>query len=97
MDTRDHPELKSIQRKMVRSQIISAPAMILIGLALYGLFGANGQAFHPLLDDVPTLYVMLAVGVVIELWQLSVFLPLARKHALIARGITPERPSNIDP
>ena len=97
MDAKDNPELKAIQRKMVRSQIISAPAMILIALALYGLFGVEGQAFHPLLDDVMTLYVMLVVGVVIELWQLSVFLPLARKHAMIARGITQERPSNIDP
>jgi hypothetical protein len=97
MDTKDNPELKAIQRKMVQSQIISAPAMILIGLALYGLFGADGQAIHPLLDDVTTLYVMLVIGVVIELWQLSVFLPLARKHAMIARGMTPERPSNIDP
>ena len=97
MDTKDNPELKSIQRKMVQSQIISAPAMILIALALYGLFGADGQAFHPLLDDVTTLYIMLAVGIVIELWQLSVFLPLVRKHAIIARDMTPERPSNIDP
>lgn len=97
MELKDNPELKAIQRKMVQSQIISAPAMLLIGLALYGLFGADGQAFHPLLDDVTTLYVMLVVGIFIELWQLSVFLPLARKHAMIARGISPERPSNIDP
>ena len=97
MELKDNPELKAIQRRMVQSQIISAPAMLLIGLALYGLFGADGQAFHPLLDDVTTLYVMLVVGVVIELWQLSVFLPLARTHAMIARGISPERPSNIDP
>jgi hypothetical protein len=97
MDAKNNPELKAIQRNMVRSQIISAPAMILIGLALYGLFGADGQAFHPLLDDLKILYVMLLVGVVIELWLLSVFLPLARKHAMIARGITPQRPPNIDP
>lgn len=82
---------------MMHLQFISTPAMMITGLALYGLFGAGSQTFNPLLDDTRILYAMLIIGGGAEIWRLSVFLPLAGRQAAITRGENPERPSKIAP
>jgi hypothetical protein len=62
-------ELKSIKKELIKTQIIGAPGMILVGLGLYGVFGAEGKAFHPFLNDLNNCYAMLAVGGAIALWE----------------------------
>ena len=85
MGQNNETELKNIKKKIVRIQIIGVPAAILIGLGLYGIFGANGNAFHPVLNDRKVIYSMLVVGVILEIWQFSILMPLFKKQAGIVR------------
>lgn len=73
-------ELKAVRLKTVKIQFLGLPGAILIGLALYGIFAANGNAFHPALNDKTTVYALLAIGIVIELWQFFMLIPLWKKQ-----------------
>ena len=67
------------------TQLIGAPGAIFIGLALYAIFGANGDAFHPLLNDKTIVNSLLIIGIAIELWQFYVIIPLFKKQAKLLR------------
>jgi len=77
-------ELIATKKKIVKTQIIGAPGAILIGLGLYGMFGANGDAFHPLLNNEVFVERILIIGAAIEMWQLYVLIPLFRKQSKLA-------------
>lgn len=68
--------LKEIGKEIVILQIIGAVGPILVGLALYGIWGADGNAFHPLLDDTKATYIMLAIGISVMVWEFSKLFPL---------------------
>ena len=85
MISNNEDELNNIKKKIVKTQIIGAPGAILLGLGLYGLFGANGDAFHPLLNYKSIVNSLLIVGVAIELWQLYVLIPLFKKQSKLSR------------
>ena len=87
MISNNEDELNNIKMKIVKTQIIGAPGAILLGLGLYGMFGANGDAFHPLLNDKSIVNSLLIVGVAIELWQLYVLIPLFKKQSRLRRLI----------
>ena len=87
MISNNEAELNDIKKKIVKTQIIGAPGAILLGLGLYGIFGANGDAFHPLLNDKSIVNSLLIVGVAIELWQLYVLIPLFKKQSKLSRLI----------
>ena len=74
-------KIKEISNKIVKIQILAAPGTILLGLALYAIFGANGDAFHPLLNNMDVVYSMLVIGVVIMVWEFLTFISLIRKRA----------------
>jgi hypothetical protein len=73
-------ELKAVRLKTVKVQLLGIPGAILIGLALYAIFVANGNAFHPALNDKNTAYTMLAIGIVIEVWQFFTLIPLWKRQ-----------------
>ena len=85
MITNHEIELKNIRKKIIMTQLIGAPGAIFIGLALYAIFGANGDAFHPLLNDESIVNSLLIVGVAIELWQFYIIVPLFKKQAKLLR------------
>jgi len=78
-------QIKDITRKIVKVQILGAPGTILLGLALYAIFGANGDAFHPLLNDMDVVYSMLILGIVIMAWEFMTFISLIRKRAELTK------------
>ncbi len=51
-----------IAKEMQKISIMDTPGVILVGLGLYGKFGANGNAFHPLLNDPDVINTMLIIG-----------------------------------
>lgn len=61
-------ELAQIQKKISLTSVIETPGVVMFGLGLYGKFGAKGNAFHPLLNDVEIVNGMLLVGGVIMVW-----------------------------
>lgn len=76
-------ERNKLKKEYTQTQIIGAPGMILIGLGLYGVFGAKGNAFHPILNDLNTCYAMLAVGGVIAAWEAVTVFKISRKQAAL--------------
>lgn len=76
-------QLKKIKSKILQVQLFGAPGAIVLGLGLYGLFGANGNAFHPVLNDMRIVYSLIAAGATIEIWQFMQLLPLLKQQAKI--------------
>lgn len=83
MNNQDDQPLRQIKSKILQVQLFGAPGAMILGLGLYGLFGANGNAFHPLLNDMRVVYSLIAAGVAMELWQFMQLLPLLRQQAKI--------------
>ena len=79
MNTNNKEQLKNVKLQIVKINILGVPGAILLGLGLYGMFAANGNAFHPLLNDMNVVYGCLAVGGAIEVWQFIMVLPLLKK------------------
>lgn len=74
-------EAKDLESKLLWVSIIDTPGAILVGLALYGKFGANGNAFHPLLNNGSVLAAMFAVGGAIMAWGTWQVITLAKRRA----------------
>jgi len=62
MDSSKTTTVEEIQKKITTIAIIDMPASVMIGLGLYGKFAANGDAFHPLLNDVVIVNSLLTSG-----------------------------------
>lgn len=60
--------ISKIDRDIVMTGVIDAPGSILVGLGLYAKFAANGNAFHPLLNNQDLVNLMLAIGGAILIW-----------------------------
>lgn len=60
-----------IDKKITKTILISAPGTMFIGFAIYAIFEAKGNAFHPLLNNMVVVYGMLAIGVITFIWQIK--------------------------
>lgn len=78
-------EIKALRSKTIKIQLLSLPGAILLGLALYGIFAADGDAFHPALNSATVVYTLLALGIIIEIWQFVTVIPLLKKQAELQR------------
>jgi len=79
MFTNKQEELDYITKKIVKIQILGAPGAILVGLAFYAIFGAQGDAFHPLLNNMNIVYTMLVIGAMIMVWEFVTFWGLLKQ------------------
>ena len=73
-------DLKEVKVIINKIEIFSLAAGLLIGFALYGIFSADANGLHPLLNDRSIVYTMLIVGVVVEVVALKKLLPLFKLH-----------------
>jgi len=73
--------LTALRSGIVKIQLVGAVAAVCIGLAIYGLFVAKGNAFHPLLNNSELLSTLLVVGIFLEIWHLSKLIPLLKRYA----------------
>lgn len=90
MNSNKEEQLKNIKLKIVKTQMLGAPGLILLGFGLYGMFGAQGNAFLPLLNDQNVVYGMLGVGAVIQIWQYIKVIPLLKKQSQIQKALNSE-------
>lgn len=74
-------KLESINKDLIKTKIIGAPGMIMVGLGMYGMFGAKGHAFHPLLNNTDFSYTLLIVGGVIAIWEAIKVISLSKEKA----------------
>ena len=61
-------EIKQNQRKLFILIAIDTPAVMLVGLGLCAVFGANGNAGLDILDNKSVGYGLMAVGAVVTAW-----------------------------
>ena len=61
-------EIKQNQRELFIRIIIDSLALIFIGLGLYAVFGANGNAFLDILNNKSVAYGLIAVSGVVTAW-----------------------------
>lgn len=85
MDNGREQELRRIQKNLLIVSLIDAPGAVLVGLGLYGVFGANGNAFIDLLNNRAIAYGAIILGGVIMLWALTKMLPLLKRKAELMR------------
>ena len=78
-------ELQHLQKKIIMFNILGAPGAILLGLGLYGLFGAEGNAFIPILNDLDIVYGFIVLGAIIMVWEFLVTIPLLKRKVEIAK------------
>ena len=88
MNANNKEQLKRVKSQIIKTQILAAPGAILLGLGLYGMIGANGNAFHPLLNDLNVVYGCLAIGSAIEIWQFFKVIPLLKKQSQIHKSLS---------
>lgn len=81
MYQRPEDRLNDIKKELIKVQIFEAPGTILFGLGLYGKFAANGNAFHPFLNDPANINTLLVLGVAIMAWGGYRFFSLLRERA----------------
>jgi hypothetical protein len=73
--------IKEIDKEIVKVGIMDSPGAVLLGLALYAIFAADGDAFLPILNNQTVVYGMLVVGGAIMLWGFFKTLSLARERS----------------
>lgn len=61
-------EIKQNQRKLFILIMIDTPAVMCVGLGLYAVFGANGNAFLDILNNKSVAYGLIAAGGVVTAW-----------------------------
>ena len=82
-------EIKIVRMKTIKIQLLGVPGALLIGLALYAIFAANGDAFISALNNMTVVYTMLAIGIVIEVWQFVLLVPLWKRLVQLQRNDNP--------
>ena len=73
-------QLKRLSKEITKIQVIGSVSPILVGLAAYGIWGADGDAFHPLLNSTNVTYSMLGIGIIGMVWELNLLIPLFKKR-----------------
>jgi len=79
-------ELKTVNARLMKIQIIGALGNILVGLAIYGIWGAQGDAFLTILNNIDVVYSMLVLGFAIMIWQYANYFPLIRKRIELTKA-----------
>ena len=83
-------QLKDITKQITVLSLINTPGQIALGLGLYGYFAANGDAFHPLLNDENVVMGLLVFGIASSAITAIKSLSLFRKKKQLEKelGIT---------
>ncbi|MGD8577358.1 MAG: hypothetical protein PVG13_09740 [Thiohalophilus sp.] len=81
MPPREEQELKEIQRRIVVTQVLGAPGAVLLGLGLYGKFGAKGDAFISILNEPEAVSSAILAGAIVMAWEAITVIRLLRRKA----------------
>lgn len=78
MDNDHAHRSKRVTKKIIKIQIIGGISAALVGLSAYGIWGADGHAFHPLLNNPKVTYSMLGTGIIGMIWEIDQLIPLLK-------------------
>ncbi len=71
----------ALNKKILFVHIIGAIGSILVGVSIYAIWGAGGQAFHIALNNTDVTYSMLILGIIILIWEMTTLLPLLKERS----------------
>lgn len=77
--------MQEIEKEFLKVGIINAPGTAMVGWGVYGKFGANGDAFHPVLNDPTNTTILLIVGAAIIVWGSYKFIRLGREKSKLVK------------
>jgi len=83
MDSRQEKELQEIQKRMLKINILASPGAVLLGLGLYGKFGANGNAFLSVLNNPYAVNISIIAGAIVMVWEFAAVFQLLKRKAEI--------------
>ena len=66
---------------IIKYSVIDGVGSVMLGLGLYGKYGANGNAFHSLLDNPSVVIALLVVGAIVMAWGGFNMLSLMKEKA----------------
>ncbi|EMK5746233.1 hypothetical protein V9H53_004105 [Proteus mirabilis] len=87
MKTQLHAELAQVKRSLAITQLLGAPGILLIGLALYGLVIAEGDAFIQALNNPINCYLLIATGSAITLWEALKIIKLSKQQTQLLKQL----------
>ncbi|WP_117087915.1 hypothetical protein, partial [Klebsiella pneumoniae] len=87
MKTQLHAELAQVKRSLAITQLLGAPGILLIGLALYGLVIAEGDAFIQALNNPINCYLLIAIGSAITLWEALKIIKLSKQQTQLLKQL----------
>jgi len=77
-------QIKQVQKEILILSIIDMPATVLVGLGLFAVFGADGNAIPEALNNKDLAYGALVVGGIVMAWCFVKMLPLLKRKAQLA-------------
>jgi threonine/homoserine/homoserine lactone efflux protein len=77
--------VKEIEKEIIKVSLIDAPGSIMVGLGVYAKFAANGDAFHPLLNNPDVVTLLLVAGGSIMVWGAYKMVTLGREKSSLQR------------
>ena len=84
MQRNTEEELRQIRKEMLVWNIIDMPAALAVGLGLYAVFGANGNAIPEALNNKSLAYGTIAIGGIIMALCLVKTLALLKRKVQLA-------------
>lgn len=76
MDYQKEKRIKDVRNQIRRILIFWSPGPVILAFGLYGMFGANGHAFYPLLNKQSVVLGLLIVGLYMVIVQVLKLFPL---------------------
>ncbi len=86
MQSHKQAELAQIQRALLLIVMLDAVGTILVGLGLFVVFAAEGEAPGGLLESRDSAFYAIAVGAAIMLWSLIKIVSLLKRKARLMRA-----------
>lgn len=81
----NNEELKKLDKKMLKLNLIGFPGAVFLGLGLFGLFTETPSDLHSLLGHEKFVYLLIFTGALIEIWQFTKILPLLKKRTVLTK------------
>ena len=73
-------KVKALDKEFIIASVMEMPGVILVSLAAYAKFGANGHPFHPALADKSFIWAMFIIGSLIIASSFSKILSIAKRR-----------------
>lgn len=74
-------EYEILTKIIIVIHILGVPGLIMVGLAIYAIFSANGNVLHPALNNQTVIYNMLIIGAIISIWEFIYTLMLLKQRS----------------